>query len=57
MSKIVDFKKEDKRGPLVMGKQKKALEHSLDFGQRKKLKEAIAAECKNYMQKVTEKYG
>lgn len=56
-SKIVEFKKETREGSLVIGKQKKTLEHSLDFAERRKLKEAIAAECKRYMQQVTEKIG
>jgi len=32
---------EPKRGPLVMGRQKKALATSLDYTERMKLKEAI----------------
>ena len=39
-----------------MGKQKKALETSLDYGERQELKDAIAAQCKSYQQKVNEKY-
>jgi len=56
MSEIVDFVKEPKAGPLVMGKPKKALETSLDFAEQRLLKEAIAQECKLYKEKVTEKY-
>ena len=52
----VNFVREPKLGPLVMGKPKKALETSLDFAEQKILKEAIAQQCKLYKQKVTEKY-
>jgi len=38
----VPFEREPKRGALIMGKQKKALETSLDYGERLRLKDAIA---------------
>ena len=39
-----------------MGKQKKALETSLDYGEGLKLKEAIKSKCKEYMSAVQEKF-
>ena len=51
------FDREAKQGPLVMGKQKKALETSLDFAERAQLKEAIAEQCKEYKNFVNEKYS
>ena len=40
-----------------MGKQKKALETSLDFAERAQLKAAIAEQCKEYKNFVNEKYS
>lgn len=45
-----------KRGPLTVGKQKKVLETSLDFVEKKQLKESIEIACKDYKFKVAEKY-
>ena len=45
-----------KRGPLTIGKQQKVLETSLDFAEKKILKEAIKVACAGYKAKVAEKY-
>ena len=39
-----------------MGKQKKALETSLDYGERIRLSKAVAAQCKEYQKIVNEKF-
>lgn len=52
----LDFIIEPKRGPLVMGRQKKALETSLDYGERIQLSKAVAQKCKEYQRIVNEKY-
>ena len=40
----------------MMGKQKKQLEHSLDYGESCKLKDSIKNQCKFYQQQVKEKF-
>ena len=39
-----------------MGKQKKALETSLDYGERLKLQESIRNQCKGYQTRVNDKF-
>jgi len=39
-----------------MGKVKKALETSLDYNERAKLKEAVAEQCRQYRQKINQKF-
>ena len=50
------FKQAPKKAMIVMGKQKKALETSLDYGESAKLRELIAKQCKIYKAEVNEKY-
>lgn len=45
-----------KKGGLVMGRQKKQLETSLDYREKKSLKKAIDLVCKEYKHKVDSKY-
>ena len=39
-----------------MGKQKKALATSLDYGERQELKKAIKSKCSQYQKTVNDKY-
>lgn len=53
---MVDFERAQKSGPLIMGKQKKALETSLDYGESLKLKEAIKGQCREYWSAINSRF-
>ena len=45
-----------KKTGLVMGKQQKKLESTLDYGEKQQLRKAVAAEIRTYRQEVNDKY-
>ena len=52
----IDMKQVQPQKNIIMGKQKKALANTLDYGENLKLKNSIMNECKKYQQLVRDKF-